>query len=243
MASISETGPQRNANNFETLISLCVGYGTTYNPSRAAIQISAMNTLLSNAQASLAAEIAAETALTTATNARKSAFDPLKNLCTKIVNALDATDASDKLVKDAKAINKKIQGTQTKDKSSPEPGGTTGTKTISTSRQSFDSIIENFDRLIQLVGSEPTYAPNESDLQTSTLTTLLGSLRTANTSAINAYTNDSNARITRKSIFDSPSNGMVAIAGDVKKYVKSVYGASSPQFKQISGLEFKKATK
>lgn len=32
--------------------------------------------------------------------------------------------------------------------------------------------------------------------------------------------------------------GLVDLAGLVKKYVKSLYGADSPQFKQISGLEF-----
>ena len=34
------------------------------------------------------------------------------------------------------------------------------------------------------------------------------------------------------------ANSLVEIALDVKKYVKSVLGASSPQFKQVSGLKF-----
>ena len=240
MSSISETGHGKNVANFETLISYCTGYGTAYNPSRAAIQLSALNTLLTNAQNIVSAQTTTDTALTNAKNARKATFEPLKQLCTQIVNALDATDATDKLVKDAKAINRKIQGGQPKSKSTPEPGNTNESKTISTSRQSFDSIIENFDRLIQLINSEPSYAPNESQLQVSSLTTLLGTLRTANTSAINAQTNDSNARITRNALLYNSNTGLVTIAGDVKKYVKSVYGASSPQFKQVSSLEFKK---
>ena len=36
----------------------------------------------------------------------------------------------------------------------------------------------------------------------------------------------------------NPLSGLVQTALDVKKYVKSVFGASSPQFKQVSGLEF-----
>ena len=31
-----------------------------------------------------------------------------------------------------------------------------------------------------------------------------------------------------------------AVATAVKKYVKSVFGASSPQFAQVKGIEFKK---
>lgn len=32
--------------------------------------------------------------------------------------------------------------------------------------------------------------------------------------------------------------GLVQTALDVKKYIKSVFGATSPQFKQVSGPEF-----
>jgi hypothetical protein len=33
---------------------------------------------------------------------------------------------------------------------------------------------------------------------------------------------------------------LVDLAFEVKKYVKSLFGATSPQFKQVSGLQFKK---
>ena len=174
----------------------------------------------------------------------------MKKLSTRIVNALDATDATDKLVKDAKTINNKIQGKRAGDKTKPSPTPvppvppiptpTPEAKSISVSQLSYDSLIAHFDALIQLVSSEPTYTPNETDLQVSTLQTLLGNLRATNTAVVNAYTNYSNAQITRNSILYTPVSGLVDIAGDVKKYVKSVFGATSPQYKQVSGLQFKK---
>ncbi len=91
-----------------------------------------------------------------------------------------------------------------------------------------------------MVGTEPTYAPNETELQISTLQANLGNLKATNTAVVNAYTNFSNARITRNSILYAPTSGLVDIASDVKKYVKSVFGATSPQFKQVSKLEFRK---
>ncbi len=243
MASTSETGHAKNVANFEDLISFCTGYGASYNPSKAAIQIAALNTLHTNGKNSLTGVISTKTAFTNATNARQAAFDPLKKLCTRIVNALDATDATDKMVKDAKSINNKIQGKRSGDKPTPPPAGATDAaedKTISVSQQSYDSLVENFDKLIQLVSSEPTYTPNETELQVSTLTTTLGNLKTTNTAVITSYTNYSNSRITRNSILYAATSGLVDIAGDVKKYVKSVFGATSPQFKQVSKLEFKK---
>jgi len=244
MASTSETGHAKNVANFEDLISFCNGYGGSYNPSKAILQIENLTTLHSNAQSSITGVTNAKNAFTVATNQRQTAFDPLKKLCTRIVNALDATDATDKLVKDAKTINNKIQGKRAADKPKPKADSEAAEdKTISVSQQSYDALIDNFGKLIDLVGTEPTYTPNETELQISTLQTTLGNLKATNTAVVNAYTNYSNARITRNSILYAPTSGLVDVALEVKKYVKSVFGATSPQFKQVSKLEFTRPKK
>ena len=246
MSSASETGHAKNAANLENLISFCAGYGAAYNPSKAEISLAALTTLRTNALNSFGTLNTAKTAFINAVNARVSAFAPLKKLCTKIINALDAAGASDQLVKDAKSINLKIQGRR----SSPKPKSPAGAvanasasaedKTISVSQQSSNSLVENFAKLIELLSAEPTYSPNEADLQVSALMTTLGHLKTVNTEVINTYTHYNNARITRNTILYSPMVGLVDIAGDVKKYVKSVFGAGSPQFKQLGKLVFRK---
>jgi len=246
MASTSETGHAKNVANFEDLISFCTSYGATYNPSKAILQIPNLTILRTNAQNSIGSVTATKTAFSNTVNVRQTAFTPLKKLSTRIVNALDATDATDKLVKDARTINNKLQGKRAGEK--PKPASSTATeaaedKTISVSQQSYDSQIENFDKLIQLIATEPTYTPNETELQTSTLQTNLGSLRAVNTAVINSYTNYSNSRITRNSILYGQTTGLVDIALEVKKYVKSVFGATSPQFKQVSKLEFTRPRK
>lgn len=246
MASTSETGHAKNVANFEDLISFCNGYGGSYNPSKAILQIGNLTTLHSNAESSITGVTNAKNAFTVATNQRQTAFDPLRKLCTRIVNALDATDATDKLVKDAKTINNKIQGKRAATKSAkPKAADSEAAedKTISVSQQSYDALIDNFGKLIDLVGTEPTYTPNETELQISTLQTNLGSLKATNTAVVNAYTNYSNARITRNNILYGQTSGLVDVALEVKKYVKSVFGATSPQFKQVSKLEFKKRGK
>jgi len=246
MASTSETGHAKNVANFEDLISFCNGYGGSYNPSKAILQIGNLTILHGNAQNSITGVTSSKTAFANATNARQTGFDPLKKLCTRIVNALDATDASDKMVKDAKTINNKIQGKRAgeKPKAAPAPGSEAAEdKTISVSQQSYDALVDNFGKLIDLVGTEPTYTPNETELQISTLQTNLGNLKATNTAVINAYTNYSNSRITRDSILYGQTSGLVDVALEVKKYVKSVFGATSPQYKQVSKLEFKRPKK
>ena len=104
---------------------------------------------------------------------------------------------------------------------------------------SFDNRIVNFDRLIQLLITIPEYAPNETDLKTASLTTYWQSLQTSNATAGEAETNLENARIARNEVLYLPSAGLVDVASAVKLYVKSVFGATSAQFKQVSALTFK----
>ena len=109
MASSSETGHAKNVANFEDLISFCTGYGAVYNPTKAAIQLAALNTLRTTAQSSITTVVSASTSFINVTNARQLVFAPIKPLSTRIGNALSATDASSEMIDDAKTINRKIQ--------------------------------------------------------------------------------------------------------------------------------------
>ena len=37
----------------------------------------------------------------------------------------------------------------------------------------------------------------------------------------------------------NPTTGLVQTSKDVKKYARSIFGSSSPQFKQLNSIEFK----
>jgi ADP-heptose:LPS heptosyltransferase len=191
-------------------------------------------------------------------NAREIVFIPLTKLVTRIVNALDATDATTQVVKDAKTIARKLQGKRAEKLPPPPPPPPTPAMIvlpspspsplptplpvtpihISASQMSFDNRIENFSKLITLLTNEPLYAPNETDLKLIALNTLLTSLKNTNTAVVNGTTLLSNARIARNTMLYAIGTGLVDIAAEVKKYVKSIFGATSPQYKQVSGLKF-----
>ncbi|MFA4851503.1 MAG: hypothetical protein WC974_09245 [Thermoplasmata archaeon] len=257
MTSTSETGHDKNVANLEDLISRCTGYGTAYNPSKLSLKIPALQTLQTSGKNALQAVKVAETAHDNATNAREIAFKPLKTLCTRIVNALDATDATKQTVDDAKTVNRKIQGVRTDSKSkkaldafiesthettttskAPDIVNEISKHTISVSQQSYDSLVDNFTKLIQTISTEPLYTPNENELKVTTLNTQLTNLKAANTVVINAETAYSNALISRNTVLYQKSTGLVDIALEVKKYIKSLFGAESPQYKQVSKIKF-----
>ena len=239
MSSQSEVGHAKNVANFSDLIAYCTAYGTTYNPSKTALQLTALNTLLTSAQTEISNVTTAKNAFDIVTGDRQLVFEPLKSLATKIFNYLSVTDATEQTMADAKTINNKLQGRRAKTVSeTPPTEGRTAPNTVSVSRQSYDMLTENFSALIDLVSSVPSYAPNETELTVTSLTTFHSNLQTANTNVINAEVIYSNARISRNTVLYAENTGLVDIALEVKKYVKAVFGATSPQYKQISGIKF-----
>ncbi len=243
MASTSETGHAKNVANFQDLIAFVVGYGTSYNPSKNNLKIPQLNIIATSSQTSLADVITKNTAYNNKVNERVAAFSGLKSLSTRLVNALEATDATPEKVKDAKGFNRKMQGKKASSTTTAVDPNTPAPNTISVSQQSYDQQIQHLAGLISVLQSEPSYLPNENDLKITTLTAKQTDLTAKNNAVATAYTNVSNSRITRNNTLYGTDTGLVEVATEVKKYIKSIYGATSPQYAQVKGIEFKKAKK
>lgn len=243
MASTSETGHAKNVANFQDIIAFVTGYGAIYNPNKNALKLPQLITLKTASETSLADVITKNTAYNNKVNERVTAFSTLKSLSTRLVNALESTDATAQLIKDAKGFNRKMQGQKATTTSTPTDPNTPAPNTISTSQQSYDQQIQHLAGLISVLQSEPTYAPNETDLKIVSLIAKQTDLTSKNNAVATAYTNVSNSRIARNTKLYSTDTGLVDIALDVKKYIKSIYGATSPEFAQVKGIEFKKPKK
>jgi hypothetical protein len=209
-----------------------------------------MSTLRTNALTALANTVTAFTAYANAIDARQIIFDPLQTFATRIINALKASGASDAVIKDALTINRKIQGkrakpikevenTQTQKAVDPKiPIDPNVPVNISVSQLSFDSMVEHYSKLIALLTTVTVYNPNEPELKIAGLNTLHANMKASNNSAITATTNFINARIARNNLLYAKVTGMLTVAQECKSYVKSVYGATSAQYKAVSGIKF-----
>lgn len=257
MRSTSETGHAKNVANYEDLIAFCKGYGAAYQPSKPEIQLSSLEQQLVEARNVLQGVTDKDTTSNNAINTRAVFFETLKPFVTRLVNALAASGASSKTMQDARSIQRKIQGTRVSKKAKvatstpttdvpketaavePQDGIVLTTKQVSTSRQSYDQQIEHFAKFISLLQSEPTYNPNELELKVTTLQNQLQNFRTANTLVTHTYADISNARLQRSQLFYQDEKSLCKRAQQVKMYVKSVFGATSLQYKQISGIAFR----
>jgi hypothetical protein len=245
MAAQFETGHAKNVANFNSVVSFCQGYGSTYNPALTAIQLSKLQTLAASALTALEECKSKQLDYDQAVDARMLAFAELRPLSQKMLYALKASGAPALSVEGAMTIYRKIQGRRkTAKEDSPDAGAESGVtpgqeqQYISVSQLSFDNVLANFSALVSLVTKVAAYQPNETALQVSSLTAYIAALQAANLQVVNAYTDWSNVRISRNDLLYGNPSGLVAVAGQVKNYVKSIYGLQSPQYKQLIGLQF-----
>ena len=106
--------------NFESLISFVKGYGTTYNPTKDAIKVTALEAILVNSKQAIVGIDNALPAYTNAVSARESAFAPLGKLITRVNSAIKATDTTENVDESVKTLVRKLQGTRASAKISDE---------------------------------------------------------------------------------------------------------------------------
>lgn len=236
MPSTSEVGHAKNVANLQKLTEQVNVY-TLYNPPVENLSIASLQNLYTNASAKLSEVEEKRNAYKNAIAIRQSTFENLKPTCTKIINQLEILGLPAGTLDQAKSLNRAIQGSKKKT-TPPLEEGKEAPKTASTSRQSYTQIAENFGIFLQLLASIPAYNPNEDNLKLTNLNTYKDSLTTANQTIDQTEAEFNNKLIERDQILYTDGTGLYTIAQNVKKYVKSLYGATSPEFTNISSIEF-----
>ena len=235
---MAETGHAKNVANFQQMIAYVTGYGVAYDPSNTAIELTALQTKLTEANGSLD-DVTDELApWKVAVNERETAFAGIRALTTRVVNSFAASGAEANAVDDAKTFKRKIDGKRAEalvdDPNTPEDES----QGNSVSQQSYTQLVEHLDGLIEILQANPVYNPNENELKTLSLVTYSTDLKAKNAAVADTIVPLSNSRIARDGVLYHDKTGLVALADLVKKYVKSLFGADSPQFEQLSGLKF-----
>ena len=236
MPSTSEVGHAKNVANLQKLTEQVTVY-TLYNPPVDYLKIANLQLLYTSANTKLTEVEDKRNANKNAITLRQSAFENLKSTCTRIINQLDILGLSQGTIDQAKSLNRTIQGGQKKATTPPEEGKE-ATKTASTSRQSYTQQAENFGILLQLLATIPAYNPNEDDLKLANLNTYKETLMSATQSVDQTEAELNTKLIERDQILYADGTGLYTIVQNVKKYVKSLYGATSPEYANVSNIEF-----
>ena len=236
MPSTSEVGHAKNVANLQKLTEQVTVY-TLYNPPVDNIKVANLQTLYTTASTKLNKVEEKRNSNKNAITLRQSAFENLKSTCTKIINHLEILGLPQGTIDQAKSLNRLIQGGQKKSTTPPEEEKKEP-KTVSTSRQSYTQQADNFGILLQLLSTIPTYNPNEGDLKLTNLETYKNSLVSSTQAVDQTEAELNNKLIERDNILYADGTGLYSIVQNVKKYVKSLYGATSPEYANVSSIEF-----
>jgi DNA replication initiation complex subunit (GINS family) len=174
----SESGDMKLLGNFSKLIE-SVSLNPDYRPANPALPVPALNTRKTASLAAVAEVGTQEAALKGVVNDRQDLFEGVPALITRSGNMLKASGASKKIIDDAKTVARKVTGQRKtpKVKDDPNTPENEATKTHSVSQQSFESIVGNVGDYVAIVGTVPTYTPNETDLTVAGLTALVADLK------------------------------------------------------------------
>lgn len=236
MSQQFETGHAKNVANLQKLIEQVTVY-TEYNPSVENLTLVSLNTLYNSALTSLSQVEEKRNANKNAIHARQQDYENLKPVTTRIINQLDILGLQKGVLDQAKSLNRLIQGVSKKKKPT-NPEDEEEQNTVSTSRQSYTQLAENFSTLLQLLSTIESYNPNTDEIKLTNLntyhTTLVNSTKDIDTTEAELNTKF----IERNNLLYADGTGLYTIAQNVKKYVKSLYGATSPEYSTISKIKF-----
>jgi hypothetical protein len=234
--SVSETGHNKNATNFDKAHQILEEMGALYNPSNQDIllvNLSPVSTALKGTLKVLNIEIPI---YKNNVADRELAIARLPKTVTSASNYFKSLKVS-KIDKENIARQvKKLRGVKKAVKINPD---TAETAAISTAQLSYDSRITNFATFTSQLASHPEYIPNEAEIKIEALqsynqelTTLSGLVNASGNTLITARKN-------RNQILYSNDSNVIELIKDIKSYVKSLGAAGLPYYKALVRLQFR----
>jgi hypothetical protein len=245
MKTTNKTGHKENVTNLNVLSSHVSSFGIGYNPSNPLLAVSNLDQISKNGQMLNDAVDSAEINLHNARTARSNSFENLDSLTDRSVNALKVSGVSPQTIEQAKSLAREVHGRRASQILTEEEIAVAKTKgeaikQVNVHNSSFNSILNSFSKYVSFVNTVSEYRPNEPDINPAGLDMKLNELKTKSTDVLNAETGYDTARFNRNTALYADNTGLVDTAMLVKTYIKSAFGSTSSQYKQISNLTFKK---
>lgn len=233
-----ETGHAKNVANFQDLMLAVQTFGASYNPVSAAIQHTTLNNFSLALQNAMQRVNDKNGVYREKIYVRQNAYEQMSGLAMRVVNTIAGLGLDAKLLAQAKAVLAKIRGGSNKKKKEAGDNETEPTKTISVSQMSFDQRKNNFSVLVGLVNAVTDYRPNEEDMQIVSLQKYIDNLQTFNTEANRAEYELTVARRERDVLLYTEGVGALALAKQIKAYIKGAFGSKSKENELIKGIKF-----
>jgi len=251
MRKLNESSHMVNIENFSLLIEMVKEFDTLYVPVKTNLKIVNLEKLLNDAKNSMTKYRDAFNAFSVAIDVRQDLFNPIAKLTTRVLASFAVCDTEKSKINDLKSIVRKIQGIrvspiekiiQEEINAQDKKNDTAASQanTISASQMGYNNRLNSFLLLVSFLKGQPAYVPAETDINITGLTDYAKKLENSNNARMKAYALVNTTRTVRNKVMYASNIGLYDVAADVKKYVKSVFGATSREYLKISKVVFRK---
>lgn len=245
MKSANLSGNEQNVTNLGLLITVINTFGPAYNPPKPSLTITGLTELLEKGKLEINAANISEVTYNNALSARTVVFDGFEGLITRSINALRIMDVPAQTLAQAEALVRELRGKRasellTDEEQAAAKAEGNPTKQVVKHNSTINSQLENMAKYVLLLESIPEYRPNERELTTPAMRNKWVDMKTKHEQVVSSVAALDAARLSRDTLLYADSTGLVDNGQNAKTYTKSVFGATSPQYKQVSGIEFKK---
>lgn len=243
MKTTNQSGHEQNVTNLNVLITVINTFGPAYNPPKPSLTIPGLTELLEKGKLEINAVNVADISYNNALSARTLSFDGFDGLITRTINALRIMDVPAQTLAQAEAIARDLHGKRASAILSDEEVAAAkaegnNAKQVVVHNSTFDSKLENMSKYVLFLESIPQYRPNEPELTVMELRNKLTDMKAKHAQVIQTYATLEAAQLQRNKVLYTESTGLVDTAQDAKRYTKSAFGATSPQYKQVSAIGF-----
>ena len=252
-----------NVAALDKVLGLATQVGDSYKPGNASIERTALAALLEESRKSIAAVLKAEGDLIRAINERQHAFDALPLLGMQIMDMAEMCDMNQKDLNDLDKMRKHFRsqpfkGTALHSRSSGQvmPSETFGTQgeqqnasatsasspeiPVRNNRQlSFGQKVVTLESIVQFLEGSASYTPTEPAFTIAGLKETLTALHAHNDAVTQAKSAFVTARAQANSMIFNRSTGVFGKARKAKKYLRTILGRNTDQYRSISKVKFK----
>jgi hypothetical protein len=236
MASVSETGHNKNVANFASAIQVLVEMGSLYNPTNPNLLLANLNLVKTNLGGTITFLNNKKPIYKNAVANREILNAELPSRLTMSLNYAKSTNISQTDKENLSSQVKKIRGDKKAKVVNPE---TAEGDSISTSQMSYDSRIANFDTYISQLSSLAEYNPNETVIQIADFQNYHQKLTNSSTLVNSAGNELITGRKNRNNILYNDQINVIQLMREIKAYLKSLGSAAEPYYKAIVKLQFK----
>lgn len=239
MSSKFETGHFINLSNFKTLLSY-INSLPAYSPDADEIKSTTLTDLCTRVETATNDLIASTSAFQELINDRQRLFAQTMKHASRIVSYLEANISDDAAIKDVKTYYNLLASRKLSRKEKIAADGSISEKTYSTSRMSYHSRAENFQKMVERISTIDGYSPTEAGSSLTALRAAYQALHDMNENVNAEYNKMNMLRNKRDILMYKKDTGLVDSALRVKKYLKFKFGDNSEEYRTSTKLIFRK---